>query len=78
MTLEDDLGGAVGSANVTGTFSGTFSETQMGVTAGDGTVTLQTTATAKGGVSVTFCVDDVTHATLTYDPGSNVQTCGSN
>ena len=76
VTIEDDQGQPVGSANVTGTFSGDFSETQTGITAPDGTVTLQTVATAKGGISFTFCVDDVTHGTLAYDPASNVQTCG--
>ncbi len=77
VTLADDQGNAVGSATVTGTFSGDFSETASGDTAGDGTVTLVTSGTKKGGVSFTFCVDDVSHGTLTYDPAANVQTCGS-
>ena len=77
VSLVDNLGSPVASANVVGTFSGTFSETHSGFTAGDGTVTLVTNATKKGGVSFTFCVDDVTHGTLTYNPGANVQTCDS-
>ncbi|MDX1501527.1 MAG: family 16 glycosylhydrolase [Thermoanaerobaculia bacterium] len=77
VTIEDDLGNPVGSASVTGTFSGDFSETHLGTTAADGTTTLVTNATRKGNVGFAFCVDDVTHATLGYDPASNAQDCAS-
>ena len=77
VTVVDDGGNPVDAATVTGTFSGDYSETQVGVTAADGTVTLVTAATRKGGVSFTLCVDDVAHATLTYDPGANVESCDS-
>lgn len=77
VTIEDDLGNRVGSATVTGTFTGSYSETRSGATAADGTVTLETTATQKGGVSFTFCVDSVTHGTLAYDPAANAVTCAS-
>ena len=63
--------------STSGTFTGSFAESAMGVTAGDGTVTLTTTGTVKGSVSFTFCVDGVSHGTLAYDPGSNAQTCAS-
>ncbi len=75
VTVIDDLGAPVAGASVTGTFSGTFNETVTDVTGADGSVVLQTTSTASGGVSVSLCVDQVTHGTLTYDPGSNGQTC---
>ncbi len=77
VAIEDNLGNAVASASVTGTFTGDYSETHMGVTDAGGSVTLVTNATQKGGVSFTFCVDDVTHGTLSYDPASNVQDCAS-
>jgi beta-glucanase (GH16 family) len=77
VTIEDDLEGAVGSANVTGTFTGDYAETHMSTTAGGGTAALVTNATKKGNVSFTFCVDDVTHATLAYEPASNAQNCAS-
>jgi beta-glucanase (GH16 family) len=77
VTLEDDQGSPVGSATVSGTFTGSFAESAMGVTAANGAVTLTTVGTRKGGVSFTFCVDDVSHGTLVYDPVSNVQTCAS-
>lgn len=75
VTLRDDLGDPVSGATVTGTFSGDFNETTAGTTGTDGTVTLATTGTRKGSVSLTFCVDDVSHASLTYDPTANVETC---
>jgi len=70
VTIFDDLGGPVAGAVVTGTFSGTFNETQSGTTGADGTVVLLTSATAKGKVSVSFCVNDVV-ASLPYNPNDN-------
>jgi|GEM_PF-427802 len=75
VTIHDNLENVVANATVTGSFSGTFSETVSGVTGADGTVTFTTSASAKGGVTVDFCVDDVTHATLTYDATQNDITC---
>ncbi|MGK7390104.1 MAG: family 16 glycosylhydrolase [Candidatus Cyclobacteriaceae bacterium M2_1C_046] len=75
VTIHNDLENPVDQATVTGTFSGTFNETVSGVTGADGTVTFATTGTSKGGVTVDFCVDDVTHATLTYNVSSNDITC---
>jgi len=77
VTLADDLGNPVGSATVAGTFSGDFSEGASGDTGAGGSVTLVTSGTKKGAISFTFCVDDVTHASLAYDSGANVVTCGS-
>lgn len=62
----------------TATFTGDYDETIVAATGTDGVAVPTTTATARGGVSFTVCVDDVTHATLTYDAGANVVTCGSN
>ncbi|MBN1186266.1 MAG: T9SS type A sorting domain-containing protein [Bacteroidales bacterium] len=77
VTVYSDLGTAVSNATVTGTFSGDYNEIHSGVTGIDGTVTLETNSTKKGVISFDFCVDDITHATLTYDPLSNVITCTS-
>ncbi|RMD96368.1 MAG: T9SS C-terminal target domain-containing protein [Calditrichaeota bacterium] len=70
VTIFDDLGGPVSGAVVTGTFSGTFNETQTGTTGVDGTVVLLTSGTAKGKVTVSFCVNDVV-ASLPYNPNDN-------
>ena len=75
ITIRDDLEAPVGGATVFATFSGTFSETASGQTGPDGTVTLTTTGTARGGVIVNLCVDDITHATLNYDSAQNDITC---
>ncbi|WP_114778603.1 LamG-like jellyroll fold domain-containing protein [Botryobacter ruber] len=75
VAIQDNLGSAAAGATVAGTFSGTFNETVSGVTGTDGKVTLQTTATAKIVSTVDFCVDNVTHASLTYDAAANQITC---
>ena len=62
MTIVDDLGNPVAGATVSGTFTGTFGESVSGVTGSNGQVALTTTGTARGGVVVSFCVDDVAEA----------------
>ena len=77
VTIYDKCGNAVSGADVTGTFTGDFNETLTETTDGTGVAVITTTAQAKK-PSYTFCVDGVTHATLTYAPGDNVETCDSN
>ena len=43
-----------------------------------GAITFFTTDTKKGGLAVTFCVDDVQHASLNYSPTTNQETCDVN
>ncbi len=75
VTILDNTGSAVSDATVSGTFSGDFNESASGVTGSDGTVTLVTTNSLRGGVSFEFCVNDVSHASLFYDSEANVVTC---
>jgi hypothetical protein len=75
VTIYNNLGNAVSNATITGTFSGSFNETVSGITDSNGTVTLVTNGTVKGSVTVDFCVDNVTHSSLTYAPAQNVITC---
>jgi hypothetical protein len=70
VTIVDENGNPVAGATVTGTFGGDVSGAASGETAADGTVTLVSSTTARGKVTVTFCVSDVT-GTLTYDPNAN-------
>ncbi len=77
VRILNDLGQPVSNATVSGTFSGSFSEQNSALTNSDGDAIMQTTGSAKGTVSVEFCVDNVTHATLTYDSSSNLLTCTS-
>lgn len=77
VTIVDDQGGVVSGAQVSGTFSGDFSETGAAGTDASGVATVDTATSRKGGISFTFCVDAVTHSTLSYAAGSNVETCDS-
>jgi fibronectin type 3 domain-containing protein len=77
VVVKDNLGNVVQGATVTGTFSGTLSETQSGTTDGTGTAVIQTKGKTRNPGGLTFCVDGVTHATLDYAPGDNVETCDS-
>ena len=79
VTILDDCGNPLQNADVDGTFTGDFDESVINITTNaSGVAVLETVGTAKGGISFTFCVDDVTHATLTYDDNDNVETCDTN
>jgi hypothetical protein len=74
VTIVDETGAAVANATVYGTFSGDVTGSTSAVTNTSGVATLKVT---KSGTVTTFsfCVTNVTHATLTYDPAANVETC---
>ncbi|UCG16781.1 MAG: hypothetical protein JSV19_01850 [Phycisphaerales bacterium] len=74
VTILDDLALPVENAAVTGTFSGRFTGTITESTNADGVAVL-IAGPENGGTDHTFCVDDVLHATLIYDPNANVETC---
>ncbi|MDR5589235.1 family 16 glycosylhydrolase [Christiangramia sp. SM2212] len=75
VSIIDDLGNPVQGANVTATFSGSFSEQVSAVTDNQGNAALQTQNSAKGTVIVELCVDDVTSTSLAYAPSENALTC---
>ena len=76
VVVKDNLGAAVSGATVTGAFSGGVTGTASAVTDASGTAVLDS-ASKKGLTSATFCVSNVTHSSLTYDSGANVETCDS-
>lgn len=78
VSIRDDLGGGASGVTVTGSFSGTFNESVSGVTGSGGSVSFTTAASAKGGVSVTFCVTSVSGGALPYDSNDDVMSCDSN
>ncbi|MFT6041319.1 MAG: hypothetical protein ACI9C2_001489 [Gammaproteobacteria bacterium] len=78
VTILDDLGGVAAGVTVSGSFSGSFSESFTGTTGSNGTVSFTTTATAKGGVVVTFCVNSVSGGALPYDSNDDAMGCDSN
>ena len=66
VVVVDDLGGIVAGATVTGEFTGTFTEQpEPEITDATGTAVITTSESAKGKVSVTFCVTSIGHPTLT-------------
>jgi PKD repeat protein len=75
VTIEDDQGNPIENASVTGTFTGDYNETVVGVlTDSNGVATLITTGTGRGSIQYGFCVDSVT-GLLPYVPGDNAETC---
>jgi hypothetical protein len=74
VTIRDNCGNPVVNAEVTGTFSGDYSETHVATTNAQGIAVFKTTTQLKNPV-FRFCVDDINHAALTYNPDDNVQTC---
>lgn len=75
VTVVDQDGLPVSGATVTGTFSGEISGSGSGITNEAG-VAIISNKKVKGAITgFTFCVDNVTHASFTYNPGDNVETC---
>ena len=75
MVVVDDLGGLVEGAAVFGEFRGDIAEAGSGTTDAAGTTVITSNDSAKGGVSVTFCVTSITRLPLTDWIGN---TCASN
>lgn len=77
VTILNDLGQPVANATVSGVFSGSFNNQGSATTASDGTAIIQTQVSAKGTITVEFCVNNVVHPTLSYNSGDNVISCTS-
>ncbi len=73
MTIVDNCGSPVAGATVTGQFTGSFNETVSAVTGGDGVVAVLVTAAKVKKPAYTLTVTGVTHPTLGYAPGDNVE-----
>lgn len=74
VNVADNLGGAVAGATVEVVFSGTWNETVSGVTGADGSVTVLTSTSESGGVSVGACVGSLSGG-LNHDSGASVGLC---
>ncbi len=79
VTIHDDNTNPVSGATVYVTATGPTGGSYNGVTVADGSVDFQTSGMKKPVGEWCFEVTNVTHATLTYDPGSNnvTQECES-
>jgi hypothetical protein len=75
VTVVDSQGSPVQGATVSGSFGGTYNESIVAVTNASGVATLTTTGTGKKGIAYNFCVQNVSHGSLSYDDSSNVETC---
>lgn len=71
VVVEDQDGNRVEAATVTGTFSGDLTGNDTAVTDGNGEVILGSDSFSSRPSDLGFCVDAITHATLTYDPSAN-------
>ena len=69
--IVDENGNPVETATVSGTFSDDVSGSDTQDTNASGEATLASDAITTRPQVIGFCVDSVTHATLTYDPGAN-------
>jgi len=70
VKIEDSSDNPVGGADVSFSVSGLENGSGQAITGSDGTASYQT-GWFNGSGSVTFTVNDVTHATLTYNAGDN-------
>lgn len=80
VVVTDDTATPVEGAVVIGAFSGTFNEVILDSTPTDanGSTTIDTSGTAKGGVSLTFCVEAInTPAGSTLEAYTGPQVCAS-
>jgi len=75
VAILDQNGAPVANATVYVTWSGVVGGSASGITGSDGTVAF--TAKAKSGGPYVITVNDVTHATLTYNPALNVESSDS-
>ncbi|MFK7848680.1 MAG: PKD domain-containing protein [Rhodothermales bacterium] len=73
ITVEDENGSSVSGATVTGTFSGPISESGSANTSNQGRAIIVSVGTFPNNQfnQLDFCVDTITLAGFTYDPGAN-------
>ena len=74
VLIMDETGEPVESATVTVTFTGSHNGTLTSVTDASGNASF-TTSERNRTVAFEVCVDSVTHATMTYTPAANIETC---
>lgn len=71
VLIVDENGTPVENATVSGTFSDDVTGTDTQVSDVNGEAALESDVVSARPQNIGFCVDDVTHATLTYDPTAN-------
>jgi len=76
VTILNENNQPVSGATVSGTFTGSYSESGSGVTGANGVAVIQT-VNKKKNPSFTFTVNNVTASGYTYNPAANVETSDS-
>jgi beta-glucanase (GH16 family) len=76
VLILDENGAAVSNATVTATFTGSHNESVSAQTDASGLAQLESAGRSRS-VGFQVCVDDVAHASLSYNPAANVETCDS-
>ena len=76
VIVVDDQGGFVGAATVYGTFAGSVNESQSALSDANGVAVLTASGMSQD-PAFTFCVDDVSHVSLSYAAGDNAVTCAT-
>ena len=76
VRILDNYVDPVVNADVTGTFSGDYTETISATTNAHG-IAIFTTTTQVQNPTFTFCVDDIVKDGLVYNSGDNIETCDS-
>ena len=74
VIVQDDCGNPASGVDVTGTFSGDYLDSLTGTTGSDGSV-IFTTSTETKRPTYEFCVDLLSHGSLTYVSSDNVEMC---
>ena len=79
VVVIDDQGTPVGGAVVSGDFVGDLNEQNLtsGATDGNGSTTIETTQSAKGVKSLSFCVTAISHPTLEDFSAAPGTVCGT-
>ncbi len=75
VTVTDNTGAGIAGALVSGTFSGTWSESVQATTDANGVAQFQTSTAQKGGVNVNFCVSNVENTILPFDASQSTGMC---
>jgi hypothetical protein len=75
VTIIDEGGNPVGSATVSGSFTGDVGGSDSDSTNSGGVAALESNRVRADSISFQFCVDDVSHSSHDYDPGANAVTC---
>jgi hypothetical protein len=76
VTVVDASNAPVGTATVSGTFTGATNDSVSGATDANGNVTLSSSNKKNGG-TWQFCVTGVVKSGWTYNASANVETCDS-